>query len=194
MSKIHEHLSDEVYVTCDAGFSSGWVGGFLESTQQGRHIILPRGAACLGFSLPAALGVSMARPNAKVIAISGDGSFSYNVGELATLKQLNTPIVNVIFNNSVLSWSKWTQQLNFEGRNKSVELGDVDFAAVAEGYDIYAKTISHIDDLSPTIEKALELNGPSVINVITDQWQSPTMSYRKAMEKAKKGVVTSQEY
>src|SRR5699024_3659063 len=87
VSKIHEHLNDEVYVTCDAGFSSGWVGGFLESTQQGRHIILPRGAACLGFSLPAALGVSMARPNAKVIAISGDGSFSYNVGELATLKQ-----------------------------------------------------------------------------------------------------------
>lgn len=194
MGEIHNYLSDDVFITCDAGFSSGWAGGFLELIGQGRQIILPRGAAGLGFSLPAALGVSIARPDAKVIAISGDGAFSYNVGELATLKQLNTPIVNVIFNNSVLSWSKWTQTLNFEGRTKSVELGTVDFAEVAAGYDIFAKTVTKIEDLAPTLEKALQLDGPSVINVITDEWQAPTMAYREAMEKAKEGSISHLAY
>ncbi|MBV7506961.1 thiamine pyrophosphate-binding protein [Neobacillus drentensis] len=191
---IVDQLGENDFVTCDAGFSSGWAGGFLELKRQGRQIILPRGAAGLGSSLPFALGVAMARPGSRIIAISGDGAFSYNVGELATLKQLNLPIINVVFNNAVLSWSKWTQQLNFDRNNQSVELGSYEFGTIAESYGIVGENVRNIEDLGPILKRELAANRPSVINVYTDEWQAPTMPYREAMKKAKQGPVTSQAY
>ena len=191
---IVDQLGENDFVTCDAGFSSGWAGGFLELKGQGRQIILPRGAAGLGSSLPFAVGVAMAKPGSRVVAISGDGAFSYNVGELATLQQLNLPIINVVFNNSVLSWSKWTQQLNLEGNNQSVELGSYEFGTIAEGYGMVGENVRNIEDLGPILKRELEAGRPSVINVYTDEWQSPTMPYRHAMDNKKQGALTSQAY
>lgn len=191
---IVDQLGENDIITCDAGFSSGWAGGFVELQRQGRNIILPRGAAGLGSSLPFALGAAMAKPSSRIIAISGDGAFSYNVGELATLQQLNLPIINVVFNNSVLSWSKWTQQLNLEGHNQSVELGTFEFGTIAEGFGMVGENVSNIEDLGPILKRELEAGRPSVINVYTDEWQSPTMPYRQAMNKKKQGEFTSLAY
>lgn len=191
---IADQLGPNDFITCDAGFSSGWAGGFLELKQQGRQIILPRGAAGLGSSVPFALGVALARPGSRVIAISGDGAFSYNVGELATLKQLNIPVINVVFNNAVLSWSKWTQQLNFTGNNQSVELGSYEFGEIAKSYGIVGEDVRDIEDLGPILKRELAANRPSVINVYTDEWQAPTMPYRQAMDNKKQGAIASQAY
>lgn len=191
---IEEQIGEDDYVIYDASFSSGYGAAYQELSKTGRHILLPRGAAGLGYSLPAAIGVCMAKPNARVITVAGDGAFSYNVGELATLKQLNLPITNIVLNNSVLGWSKWTQQLNFRGNNHSVELGSSNFAAVDKVYDISGYNIKAIEELAPVLEKELKAKQPSVINVYTDQWQTPNMAYRESMEKVKKGKVTAQEY
>ena len=144
--------------------------------------------------MPFALGVALARPGSRVIAISGDGAFSYNVGELATLKQLNIPVINVVFNNAVLSWSKWTQQLNFTGNNQSVELGSYEFGEIAKSYGIVGEDVRDIEDLGPILKRELAANRPSVINVYTDEWQAPTMPYRQAMDKKKQGAIASQAY
>ncbi|SEN03355.1 acetolactate synthase-1/2/3 large subunit [Mesobacillus persicus] len=191
---IVDQLGENDFITCDAGFSSGWAGAFLELKRQGRQILLPRGAAGLGSSLPFAMGVAMARPGSRVVAISGDGAFSYNIGELATLKQLNLPIINVVFNNAVLAWSKWTQQLNFEGNNQSVELGSYEFGSIAESYGMIGENVRNIEDLGPILKRELAIGRPSVINVYTDEWQAPTMPYRQAMEKKKQGAVSKQAY
>lgn len=194
IKRIEEQIGEDDYVIYDASFSSGWGAAYQELKKVGRHILLPRGAAGLGYSLPAAIGVSMAKPNARVITVAGDGAFSYNVGELATLQQLQLPITNIVLNNSVLGWSKWTQQLNFRGNNVSVELGQVNFGDLDKVYKISAHSISSIEDLDPVLKEELAANRPSVINVYTDQWQTPNMGYRESMEIRKQGKNTNQDY
>lgn len=194
MQAISEQMKETDYIVCDASFASGWGAGFFKINRSARQVILPRGAAGLGYSLPAAIGICMARPNSRVICITGDGAFSYNVGELATLKQFNLPIINIVLNNGTLSWAKWTQKLNFSGLNQSVELGDINYGSIARSYGISGINIERVEDLGPAIKNELNARRPSVIDVLTDEWQAPTIPYRQAMERAKQGVITSQVY
>lgn len=194
MQAISRHIGPDDLIVCDASFSSGWGAGFIELKQAGRKMLLPRGMAGLGFALPAGLGAAMAKPGANVVCISGDGAFSYNVGELVTLRENKVPVINVVLNNHVLSWSKWTQRINFSCRNQSVELGTVDFAAVARSYNIAGYNVESPEELEAAIQQALRAREPSVIDVRTDQWQSPSVTYRKAMEKVRQGIATSTAY
>lgn len=194
LQSVVNHLGPQDIVVCDASFASGWGAGFVELKRAGRGMLLPRGVAGLGYALPAGLGAALAKPGAKIVCIAGDGAFSYNVGELITLRELNVPVINVILNNSVLAWAKWTQRLNFSGRNQSVELGTVDFGAVAKCYGMAGYHVETVEQLDSAVRQALSSHEPSVIDVRTDEWQAPSVAYRKSMEKARQGIVTNQAY
>ncbi|CAM01246.1 tartronate-semialdehyde synthase [Saccharopolyspora erythraea NRRL 2338] len=151
--------------------------------QQARHWINCGQAGPLGWTVPAALGVRVADPEAPVVAISGDYDFQFMLEELAVGAQFNLPYVHVVVNNSYLGLIRQAQrgfdmdycvQLSFENIN-APELGayGVDHVKVAEGLGCKAIRVHEPGDLLPAFEKAGNLAAehqvPVVVEVILER-------------------------
>jgi len=96
------HLLPENAIICaDPGTPCPYFSAWYKWPAQGRHFITNRAHGALGFALGASIGAQVGRPNSKVIAAMGDGSFGMSVGELETIKRLNLPITILVFSNAV---------------------------------------------------------------------------------------------
>ena len=148
-----------------------------------RHWINCGQAGPLGWTVPAALGVAAAQPDATVVAISGDYDFQFMIEELAVGAQFNLPFVQVLVNNSYLGLIRQSQrgfdmdycvQLSFDNIN-APELGSygVNHVKVAEGLGCKALRVHDPKDLRPALEKALQLMAeyrvPVVVEVILER-------------------------
>ncbi|HEX7959694.1 MAG TPA: thiamine pyrophosphate-binding protein, partial [Terriglobales bacterium] len=136
MDAVARRLSDVDIVVSDASFSAGWIGGYIPARKPGRQFLYGRGQGALGYSVPAAIGAAKVRPDARIVTVSGDGAFSYTIGELTTQLQNSQRIVNIVLNNGRLGWMQLWQQLYFNNvqsvllENQSAKPG---FAAAASG-------------------------------------------------------------
>jgi tartronate-semialdehyde synthase len=148
-----------------------------------RHWINCGQAGPLGWTVPAALGVCAAEPEATVVAISGDYDFQFLIEELAVGAQFNLPFVQVLVNNSYLGLIRQSQrafdmdycvQLSFDNVN-APELGGygVDHLKVAEGLGCKALRVRDPADLQTALQKALlliaEYRVPVVVEVILER-------------------------
>jgi tartronate-semialdehyde synthase len=153
------------------------------------HVYHPRNwincgqAGPLGWTLPAALGVATADPNATIVALSGDYDFQFMIEELAVGAQFQKPYIHVVVNNAYLGLIRQSQrgfemdfqvQLSFENVN-SPELGGygVDHVKVAEGLGCKAIRVFEPDQIAPALEKAKammhEYRVPVVVEVILER-------------------------
>ena len=148
-----------------------------------RHWINAGQAGPLGWTLPAALGVCAADPEAAVVALSGDYDFQFMIEELAVGAQFNLPYIHVVVNNAYLGLIRQSQrgfdmdycvQLSFENIN-SPQLGGygVDHVKVAEAMGCKAVRVFEPDELQPAFEQAKELalehRVPVVVEVILER-------------------------
>jgi len=128
----------------------------------------------MGFALPAAIGAKLARPDAPVVCIIGDGDFMMCVQELAVCAMYDIPVVFLILNNSGYI-SIRDGQNHLMGRQIGSEFqrhdGDgrpysVDFAGLAKsfGFEVAAK-VQAADEIGSTIQRALDSNAPALVEV-----------------------------
>jgi tartronate-semialdehyde synthase len=158
-------------------------GGQFLHVYQPRHWINAGQAGPLGWTLPAALGVCVADPDATVVALSGDYDFQFMLEELAVGAQFHLPYVHVVVNNSYLGLIRQSQrgfemdycvQLSFENVN-TPELGayGVDHVKVAEGLGCKAIRVDRPDDLASAFEQARKLMAefrvPVVVEVLLER-------------------------
>ncbi|MBI2755317.1 MAG: thiamine pyrophosphate-binding protein [Chloroflexi bacterium] len=181
VGELSQLLGPEDVLVCDASFASGWGGLYHEQPVAGRHVLTPRGTAGLGFGLPAAIGAAVARPGATVVNLAGDGALSYAIGELATVVQQGLKVVTVVLNNSSLGYIRWYRRITFQRGHESEDFRDVDFAAVARGYGLPAWRVEDPADLANTLAEALKGDGPALLDVRVDPWQSPMFGQRQAV-------------
>jgi acetolactate synthase-1/2/3 large subunit len=139
----------------------------------GQRLISNSGSASMGYDLPAAIGVAVAR-NKRVICLAGDGSLQMNIQELQTLVGYNLPVKVFVLNNGGYLSIRQTQTGFFEGRKigESAESG-VTFPAmakVAEAYGIPSFKIDKAADLD-IIKRELSADGPALFDVYLDQSQ-----------------------
>ncbi len=93
----------------------------------------------MGFALPAAVGVQLAKPGTTVLCVSGDGGFQMNIQELATVHRLGLPIKMVIVDNKYLGMVRQWQQLFYDRNYAETDLSDnPDFVEIAKAYKIHA--------------------------------------------------------
>jgi thiamine pyrophosphate-dependent acetolactate synthase large subunit-like protein len=92
-------------VVVDAGGSSYWAAAYLELAPE-NQALYPRGAAAIGSALPMALGAQLVAPGKRMVCISGDGGFGYNIMEPETAVRLNLPVVNIVVNNHSLGMER----------------------------------------------------------------------------------------
>ncbi|MBX5194232.1 hypothetical protein HJB82_02630 [Rhizobium sp. NZLR10] len=119
----------------------------------------------LGFGFNTALGVKVANPDKAVVSVSGDGGFMFGVQELATAVQHKINVVAIVFNNSAYGNVLRDQKQAYQGRYLGSDLTNPDFVALAESFGIRAFKVTSPGELKATIEKALSLDEPVLIEV-----------------------------
>jgi tartronate-semialdehyde synthase len=148
-----------------------------------RHWINAGQVGPLGWTMPAALGVCVADPDATVVALSGDYDFQFMIEELAVGAQFNLPYIHVVVNNAYLGLIRQAQrafdmdycvQLSFDNVNSPQTGGyGVDHVVVAEGLGCKALRVREPDDILPALETAKKLMAeyqvPVVVEVILER-------------------------
>ena len=157
--------SEDSIIVNDAGSHTTWLA-LLHKKQS--SFIFSGGLAPMGYSIPGSVGASLANPQKNIVVIAGDGGFQMTSQELATIAQLNLPILICIINNSSLGIIKQWQKIYY-GNTYEVELQNPDFIKLAESYHIQAKRIKQPGKVSITVKEALKLRKPYLIEIIVDK-------------------------
>jgi acetolactate synthase-1/2/3 large subunit len=122
------------------------------------------GLGTMGYAVPAAMGVKLARPDEPVWAVVGDGGFQMSAPELSTLvaEQVNLKIA--VLNNGYLGMVRQWQELFYEGNYSHSRLPQPDFARLAEAHGCVGLRVTRAADVRPAVEAALAARGPVVLD------------------------------
>jgi acetolactate synthase I/II/III large subunit len=129
-----------------------------------RALLQSTGLCTMGCALPLAAGTALARPEATVIAVLGDGCLDMSLGELATLRDLGRPVVVVVLVDA--SYALIAQKQRAEGLQAAgVDFGRSDYAAVARALGGHGATVADAGALAEAFEAALTADRFTVIAV-----------------------------
>lgn len=168
----------------DAGSAFYAVSQGIQLTKDRQRYIPSSAMATMGYSLPAAMGVSAALGDRRVLAVTGDGSFQQNLQELAMVKHYGLPVKLFVLNNNGYLSIRASQKNYFERRfiGESPESGVpiADTLKICEAYGIPCERVSDLAQLDAVIGRALAHEGPYVVDVVTppEQLVIPTVSSR----------------
>ena len=158
-------LAQDAYITTDVGHHQMWAAQYLLNGP--RQWISSAGLGTMGFGMPAAMGVKVALPKEKVICIAGDASILMNIQELGTIAQYKLNLKVIIINNHwqgmVRQWQESFYDERYSASNMSV--GEPDFISLSKAFGIEGIVISERENLIPQLQKALENEGPVLVNV-----------------------------
>jgi acetolactate synthase I/II/III large subunit len=152
-------------VVTDVGQHQMWAAQLLDWNAGPRSHITSGGAATMGFSVPAALGVAVAYPEETIWVICGDGGFQMTNQEMATIIQEGIKNVKVaVINNGYLGMVRQWQELFENKRYSGTPLSGPDFAKLAEAYYWKGITVEHSDQVQAAIDEAYATDGPVLID------------------------------
>jgi len=156
--------SNHVLVT-DVGQHQMWAAQLIDFNAGPRTHITSGGAATMGFSVPASLGVAVAHPDKTVWVVCGDGGFQMTNQEMATIIQEGIKNIKVlVINNGYLGMVRQWQEL-FEGKRYSgTPLSGPNFAKLAEAYYWKGITVERTEDVRAAIDEAMATDGPVLID------------------------------
>ena len=166
LAALQRHLPPDGIVVSDPGTPCPYFSGFFDFNSSGRRFITNRAHGALGFSLSAAVGAVYGAPHAKVVAVMGDGSFGFTVGELETVMRKQLPITFIVFSNASYGWIKASQKSGYGSRYFSVDFTRTDHARIAEAYGLKSWTVADPLDLDAAVAAAMRHDGPTLIDVI----------------------------
>lgn len=167
LAAIQKSLPTDGIVVADPGTPCPYFSGHFDFNSAGRRFITNRAHGALGFSLPASVGAAYGAPGTKVVAVMGDGSFGFAVGELETIVRKHLPITLVVFSNASFGWIKASQKDGYGGRYFSVDFDRTDHARVAEAYGVKAWTVADPLELDAVMAKAMAHDGPTLVDIIS---------------------------
>lgn len=166
VAALNAILPDDAVVVADPGTPCPYLSAYYELRRPGRHFITNRAHGALGYSMAAAVGASFGRPDAKVVAVMGDGSFGFTVGELETITRYNVPLTMIVISNAVFGWIKASQKAGYDKRYFSVDFSRTDHCAVAHAYGVKSWRVEKPEELEAALREAVAHDGPSLVDVI----------------------------
>ena len=166
MSEIDKLASDDAIFTVDTGMTCVWGARYLQATGR-RHMLGSFNHGSMANALPQAIGAALACPERQVIALCGDGGLSMTLGDLQTVVQYKLPIKIIVFNNRSLGMVKL--EMEVDGLpDWQTDMMNPDFAQVAEAMGMTGFNISNPEEVLPTLFNAFDLDGPALVNIMTD--------------------------
>jgi acetolactate synthase-1/2/3 large subunit len=169
LADLREVLPRDGFVVADVGWNKNGVGQQFEIYEPGTFVA-PGGLATMGYGPSAALGVKVACPDKKVVALIGDGGMGANVSPFATGAVENIAVVWVVMNNCAFGTIAGLERQHYEHEFGTIFERDgkpysPDFAAIARAYGIEGYTVERAGDFKPMLQKALASEKPCVLDV-----------------------------
>lgn len=166
ITEINRVLPEDGVLVADGGFAGHWSGLLFDTKRAGRTFVADRGFASIGYGLPGAIGVALARLNGPVVALTGDGGFNMSIGDLETALRLELDLTVVVVNNAASGYVKALQHVLYSGRYQSADLRELDYAAIATAYGALGIRVDDPSDLEAALRTATEPGrGPAVVDV-----------------------------
>jgi len=159
----------DCYITSDVGQHQMWAAQFYRF-EQPRRWINSGGLGTMGVGLPYAMGIKLAKPDADVFCITGEGSIQMCIQELSTCQQYKTPVKIVSLNNRYLGMVRQWQELDYEGRYSHSYMDALpDFVKLAEAYGHVGLLVEKPGDVEAALREAIRLKDRTVfLDVRTD--------------------------
>src|ERR1700722_2796560 len=154
-------LSREDIVLVDTGALKMWMAR-LYPTYAPNTCLISNGLSTMGWTVPGAIGAKIARPEAKVLVATGDGSFLMNSQEIETALRLRLPFVILVWVDDAYGLISWKMDMEI-GHNVDTRFANPDFVAYAESFGAKGYRISSADELLPCLRQALADDTVSVI-------------------------------
>lgn len=130
----------------------------------------------LGFAVPAAVGLQLARPQRRVICAVGDGSLQYSVQALWSAVQSKAPVIFLVICNGNYSALKGFREFTKVGKNvPGIDIPGIDATQIARGYGMQARTVERPEDLEPALRDAFESKCASLVSVLVQEGGQKTM-------------------
>jgi len=158
---LREALDRSVLIVEDSPAFSSWMRRCFDIYEPETFYSSIGGA--MGFGFPASLGIKLARKDRKVVCITGDGSLMMVLSAFSTMVNYNIPVILIINNNQSYMQIKFRQKPPYLG---SI-LKNPPFEKIAEDFGIYGERVEDPDEIKPALKRALELEKPAVLNIIT---------------------------
>ncbi|XP_031103107.1 acetolactate synthase 2, chloroplastic-like isoform X3 [Ipomoea triloba] len=170
---LDELTNGNAIISTGVGQHQMWAAQFYKY-QRPRQWLTSGGLGAMGFGLPAAIGAAVGRPDAVVVDIDGDGSFTMNVQELATIRVENLPVKIMLLNNQHLGMVVQWEDRFYKANRAHTYLGNPaketeifpDMLKFAEACDIPGARVTKKSDLRDAIQKMLDTPGPYLLDVI----------------------------
>ncbi len=165
---IEDQTGGRCTIVSDVGQHQMWVAKLYRYQRPNSHIT-SGGLGTMGFAVPAAMGVALARPDEPVWAISGDGGFQMNMQEIATMVQEGIPVKMAVFNNGYLGMVRQWQQFFHGRRYSATPIWSPDYVRLAEAYGIPGRRVETGAQVEEAVREALERPGPALVEFQIEQ-------------------------
>ena len=171
MQVIADETKGNAIIATDVGQHQMWASQYCHEIRP-RGFLTSGGLGTMGFGYGAAIGAKVGVPDAKVIHVTGDGSFHMNMHEACTAVSNNLQVVTVIFDNRVLGMVHQWQQSFYGGRYMCTEPErKTDYVKVIEGFGGKGFRAETVEDLRAALKEALNTDGPTWIACPIDMYE-----------------------
>jgi acetolactate synthase I/II/III large subunit len=168
LKAIEDATAGYCSIVSDVGQHQMWVAKLYRYQRPNSHIT-SGGLGTMGFAVPAAMGVALARPAEPVWAISGDGGFQMNMQEIATMVQEGIPVKMAVFNNGYLGMVRQWQQFFHGRRYSATPIWSPDYVLLAQAYGIAGWRVESAGELDGAVRAAVAEPGPSLVEFMIEQ-------------------------
>ena len=169
-ARLSEQLADDAIICGDSGQNTFWLSRHVQV--RGGQMISGSGTlATMASALPYAIGAQVAFPGRQVVAFCGDGGMAMLMAELSTCVKYKLPVKVFVAKNNLLGMIRWEQMMYLGHPEYGVELGDIDFAKVAEACGAKGFHVERPGEVGGVIEEALRADGPALVEAIVDPFE-----------------------
>jgi acetolactate synthase-1/2/3 large subunit len=171
VEKLYEVTAGKGIIVTDVGQHQMWAAQYYKFDKP-RHWLTSGGLGTMGYGFPAAIGAKVANPLSDVFCIAGDGSVQMNIQELATSVENNIPVKVVILNNRYLGMVRQWQELFYQERYSSTDLGSSpDFVKLAEAYGAVGLRATKPADVVSVLKEALKAKRTVFMDFVTARYE-----------------------
>ena len=179
--QINRHSAEDAVYGIDVGNVNIATARFLEMNPD-RRFTTSALYATMGYGVPAGIAAALTWPGRQVWTISGDGAFAMNAQDLVTQRNQHLPVINIVLSNGSLGYIE-AEQDDTKQPHSGVDLDDVDFAKVAEGYGVKGYTARTLPELTQILDHVAGTAEPVVVDVkVTDDRLIPTEQFPLARD------------
>jgi pyruvate dehydrogenase (quinone) len=169
--ELSKALAEDAIVCGDSGQVTTWITQM--PLRRGQRFSFSGTNCSMAAALPYAIGAQVAYPDRQVVAFTGDGSLTMQLGDLATLMQERLPVKLIVCKNNTLGLIKWEQMVFIGNPEFGVDMAPVDFVKVAEGCGARAFHVEEPARCGETLREALATDGPVVVECVVDGNEPP---------------------